>query len=251
MVKFTLGVLGIPGIPKWMTSNSGFIGIALIALMAVLINSPMTAHALEGVCVAFCNEYVPPPSNNNNYNTGSGGYYSKPKGRGWFCEARASDGSWGWSESAGRDSAQNIALSQCGKHAGNCRITVCSQGAGKNYDHVKGRWLQKPSIQKRTSTKKEKFALSPRSTRKNKKVVKLSCSICYNKLKADVNTGWASARIRSHVQSSLSGYNNCKRKSDNQCNAGNRISQKLSTACLLKFADSDYRVCIADILQRY
>ena len=129
-----------------------------------------------------------------------------------------------------------------------CLATIlCTKSKLQMNNFYDGNRLHSKTYNFRPSTNRNRY----RPTTKNQITGKLSCDVCYGKLKADVNTGWVSGRIRSHVRSSVSGYNNCKQKSDLQCGSGNLLSFALSTQCLLTFNDDDYQVCITDILKRY
>ncbi len=220
-----------------------------IAISAFLL-PVSSARALDGVCVMFCDD--PPATDDDGGNTG-GGYYSTPKGQGWFCEARARDGSWGWGESFNKSNAQSYALSECGKHARACRITTCALGAGRNYDAVKGRWRKKPSTGRNAGGFKPltPSAGQQRIINSTRRKPLYGCDVCYSKLKADVNAGLGSARLRSYVAQAVAGYNNCKLKSDRQCGRGDGLSRALSTKCILSFGQEDYRVCIGETLRQY
>ena len=227
------------------------ISMALAAALFALLIPAGTAHAIDGVCVMFCDEPAAPDDDGGN--TG-GGYYSKPKGQGWFCEARARDGSWGWGESFNKANAQSYALSERGKHANGCRITVCALGAGRDYDSAKGRWRKRPGANSNANTGFKPLKPSAGQQRiidATKRKPLYDCSVCYGKLKADVNAGLGSSRIRTYVSQAVAGYNNCKLKSNRQCSRGDRLSGALSTRCLLKFGTEDYRVCIDETLRQY
>jgi hypothetical protein len=159
-IRNPIGFLNIPTTPMHAyfalfggkTAKNACFLIA-IACATVLGTSAASAQ-ISGVCVAFCDDYTPPQNNSNN---GSSDYYDTPRGQGWFCEARAADGSWGWGESPNKSNARSYALSECGNHASGCSITFCKQGGGKGYSP--NRKAKNPSTKKgklRPSTSQRK-----------------------------------------------------------------------------------------------
>ena len=68
---------------QWFGYVCRLICLILITTMAWLLNPPVSANAIDGVCVAFCDDYVPPViDDNTNNNSGSGSLYAAPKGIG-------------------------------------------------------------------------------------------------------------------------------------------------------------------------
>jgi hypothetical protein len=156
----SIGFLDTPII--WIYSNFFILGrvaakagcILIVLVCATLLYMSTASAQISGVCVAFCDDYSPPQNNSNN---GSSEYYDTPRGQGWFCEARAADGSWGWGESPNKSNARSYALSECGNHASGCSITFCKQGGGQGYSP--NRKAKKPSTNKgklRPSTSQRK-----------------------------------------------------------------------------------------------
>ncbi|WP_269586142.1 tetratricopeptide repeat protein [Roseibium sp. Sym1] len=153
--------------------------LAVCLPFLVFLAFPQLATAqdiIDGVCVAFCEDYVPPPSDDDTIVEDD--FYTTPRGHGWFCEARAPDGSWGWGESPSKSNARNYALSECGRHARNCSITFCRQGGGKGYSPNRktgkpntGKGKLKPSIsqQKKIREQKQLSEWRRRATAENKK----------------------------------------------------------------------------------
>ena len=170
-------------------------------------------------------------------NNSSDGLYSNPKGIGWYCYSKARNGAWGWGEHRSRSRAQNIATGFCRQNSRGqrCRITSCKQNANASQRQA----IKKGIRQRRTIKRKTR----------NKRA-RLSCSVCYRKLVSDVKTGWASRRFRTHVNQSIGGYNNCKRKTRDSCTRGNILVRSLRRGCN-QFRGRAYKSCVNRIMRAH
>lgn len=155
-----------------------------------------------------------------------------PSSGSWGCYARASNGAWGNSWSWGTQAqARSRALSECRAQSRGRRCTVryCRQGTSAS---------RRPGP-RRTAPGRA----APR------KRYAYSCSLCARKLRADLNSGWASRRIRTYVRQAIAGYSNCKRKARPPCSRGDILVRPVR-ACFNSGGDRAFRACVGRVLGR-
>lgn len=164
----------------------------------------------------------------------SGGGTRRRSSGTWGCLAQARNGAWGNSwEYSNQGAARSRALSECrARSKGSaCSVSYCRTG-------VTASSPLRPSGRKPAQ----------RSTGRKPT---LSCAVCAQKLRADLNAGWASARIVTYTQQAIAGYQNCKRKATPPCDIGDILVRTVRNSCTKhETDDKEFRRCLGDALGR-
>ena len=189
------------------------------------------------ICGSWNNYCRGAPASSNRPKSRSKGWvpkgqrYTRPRGEGWYCRARASNGAWGWGENTSRSIARSYAIGECGKRSRgrSCGIQYCRQGGPAGASNARSN-----RVRSRTSAGRRRL---------------YDCSVCARKLLSDVQRGWASARLKSYVAQARAGYANCKRKAFGSCQIGDIRSRTLRRGCS-SFSGRGYRACIGRIVGR-
>lgn len=211
------------------------IAACFFMLLVAVATTPARAQSAVS-CGCYCGITISPPCSEQackaacgwrDGDSGRGGSQSGPA-RVWYCRALAPNGTtYGWGSSSSQDNARQRALSECQRRASGCTIDACR--------------VNDPSL-----------ASAPRKTRptagrqSQTKVEQGWCGLCVRKLQSDINSGWASALIRSYVGQAIAGYENCKRRASGTCTAGDQLVNRLRACGSKMFAE--YRNCISSSL---
>jgi len=240
--------------PRLVTSSLGFI----FALVFILFSAALTSAQACGNppdpwgnasgYAAWCScmggsynwsttacEGATGPSRDSNRGSDSGDY-STPRGTGWYCVAKAGNGAWGWGEFWQKSGAVSRAFKYCrqGANGTQCHLSWCAQNSG---------------ITKKTS-RKPKW-LARKSPKKKRRGSALSCNTCYRKMVNDIKSGRNSGRYKSYVNQAMSGYYNCKRKSDNHCTRGDILYRSLYNGCRGYNSNRTYKSCVTRIMNAH
>lgn len=146
----------------------------------------------------------------------------------WGCLARAPNGAWGNSWEFGSEGgARARALSECRSRARGsaCSIATCRTGVTASNP------------------------LRPAGRAPPRQRAAYSCDVCAQKLRADLNAGWASARTRSYTQQAIAGYRNCKRRATATCSAGDILVRTVQNGCFGFHDEAAFRQCLGRTLR--
>jgi hypothetical protein len=156
---------------------------------------------------------------------------SRPSGT-WGCLAQARNGAWGnsWgyaSESEARQRANAECRSRSRGQA--CAISYCRTGTSASQPPRPG-------------------GRAPAQTSPAPRRAAYSCALCERKLRADLESGWASGRTRSYVEQAIVGYQNCKLKASGSCSAGDLLVRTIRNGCSGFQAETPFRQCVGRAL---
>jgi hypothetical protein len=217
---------------KMMALRATYLLVLVLGLAApALAQSP-------AACGCYCGIVISPPCSEQackqacGWNSGDGGdnngIESGPTQL-WYCRAVAPDGAWGWAWSPDQSWARRSSLNECQRRASGCALDACR--------------INDPSLSKAPTATQPPVAGQSHPTSQPE-----WCDLCTHKLRNDVNSGWASALIRSYVGQAIAGYENCKRMAEagGICIAGDQLRDRLRS-CEGSFF-SAYRQCISNAL---
>jgi hypothetical protein len=208
------------------------LSILLVAMLLIAVATTPARAQSAVACGCYCGITISPPcseqacKNACGWRGGDGGRQSGPA-RLWYCRALAPNGAYGWASSSNQDGARQRALNECRQRASGCVIEACR--------------INDPGL-----------ASAPpktRSTAQGQRQTKAEqgwCELCVRKLRSDINSGWASALIRSYVGQAIAGYENCKRRAGGTCAAGDQLVNRLRACRSEAFAG--YRACVSSTL---
>jgi hypothetical protein len=221
-----------------------------IALLAACVSILLLAAATPALaqsavlCGCYCGITISPPCSEQACKAACG-WRSGDGSRGgdgggstqlWYCRALGRNNGYGWAWSPNQNWARQRALSECQERTRGCVIEACR--------------INDPSLANAPPKSRARSTARGARGKSQTRAEQGWCELCTRKLRNDVNSGWASALIRSYVGQAIAGYQNCKRMgggTGGACPVGDQLVSRLRACSIRTF--SAYRECISNSLQ--